>query len=256
MHKCLRKRVYQNCGHLKRHLLPSFAQCYGSHALPRPECSMNSIEPLDANKTAFIELLLESEVLCFGDFITKAGFKTPYFLNFGKFSTGSALAGLGRAYAEKIIRWDIEFDMLFGAAYKGIPIATVTATALAEQYGRSVPVGFDRKEAKDHGEGGDGLGAPLAGRVLLLDDVISAGTTAREMLDRTHRFGATFAGMLIGVDRQDRLIRPGTTSLEAISSEIQVPIMSLVTRSDIQAFLELDPKWHTQAARLKASEIQ
>lgn len=217
---------------------------------------MNPSETLDANKTSFIELLLDSEVLCFGDFITKAGFKTPYFLNFGKFSTGSALAGLGKAFADKIVRWGIEFDMLFGAAYKGIPIATVTAAALAEHHGRSVSVGFNRKEAKDHGEGGDGLGAPLSGRVLLLDDVISAGTTAIEMRERTRHFGATFAGMLIGVDRQDRLVESGATSLEAVNQQIQVPIESLVTRADIQAFLESDPKWRTQAARLKAAEIQ
>ena len=217
---------------------------------------MNPSETLDANKTSFIELLLDSEVLCFGDFITKAGFKTPYFLNFGKFSTGSALAGLGKAFADKIVRWGIEFDMLFGAAYKGIPIATVTAAALAEHHGRSVSVGFNRKEAKDHGEGGDGLGASLSGRVLLLDDVISAGTTAIEMRERTRHFGATFAGMLIGVDRQDRLVESGATSLEAVNQQIQVPIESLVTRADIQAFLESDPKWRTQAARLKAAEIQ
>lgn len=217
---------------------------------------MKSNLSLDPDIAAFVRLLLESNVLLFGDFITKAGRKTPYFLNFGNFSTGAALAQLGKAYADKLMEWGIEFDMLFGAAYKGIPIATATATALAEHHDRSVSVGFNRKEAKGHGEGGDGLGAPLSGRVLLLDDVTAAGTTALEMRERTHRFGTTFVGMLIGVDRQDRDAESGKTSLETISQRIQVPIQSIVTRADIQAFLESRPEWSEQADRLRAAEVR
>ena len=216
---------------------------------------LDSEGTLDPDKAAFISLLLESNVLLFGDFVTKAGRKTPYFLNFGNISTGGALAQLGKAYAEKIMDWGIEFDMLFGAAYKGIPIATATAAALAEHHGRSVSVGFNRKESKDHGEGGDGLGAPLAGRVLLLDDVTSAGTTAFEMIERTRRFRATFVAMLVGVDRQDPVADSGETALEAISRRIQVPIKSLVTRSDIQAFLESRSEWSDQAAKLRTAEV-
>lgn len=210
--------------------------------------------PLHPDQHSFIELLLESRVLVFGEFVTKAGRNTPYFLNFGEISTGDALARLGKAYAHKIVHWGIEFDMLFGAAYKGIPIATATATALSEHYGRSVSVGFNRKESKDHGEGGDGLGAPLAGRVLLLDDVTSAGTTAVEMRERTRRFGAGFAGMLIGVDRQDRAPGSNETSLQAVSRRIEVPIESIVTRADIQAYLDADPNWREQAERLRTAE--
>lgn len=216
---------------------------------------MKSKHPLAPDKAAFVALLLESNVLLFGDFVTKAGRKTPYFLNFGNLSTGGALARLGKAYADKIMAWGIEFDMLFGAAYKGIPIATATAAALAEHHGRSVAVGFNRKEAKHHGEGGDGLGAPLAGRVLLLDDVTSAGTTALEMLERTRRCEATFAGMLVGVDRQDSVADTGETALEVISRRIQVPIESLITRSDIQVFLESHREWSEQAAKLRNAEV-
>ncbi len=211
---------------------------------------------LAPHKASFIQLLLESKVLLFGEFVTKAGRKTPYFLNFGKFDTGSALAALGRAYADEIVRWGIGFDMLFGAAYKGIPIATATATALAEHHGRSLKVGFNRKEFKAHGEGGDGLAAPLAGRVLFIDDVTSAGTTALEMRERTARLDARFAGMLIGVDRQDPHGDTGQTSLEIISRQIEAPIRSLVTRADIQAFLESDSGWHEQAARLRGATVE
>ncbi len=216
---------------------------------------MKSNQTLDPDKAAFVNLLLESNVLLFGDFVTKAGRKTPYFLNFGNLSTGAALARLGKAYADTLMAWDIEFDMLFGAAYKGIPIVTATATALAEHHGRSVSVGFNRKEAKNHGEGGDGLGAPLSGRVLLLDDVTAAGTTALEMRERARRFNATFVGMLIGVDRQDPDVASGKSALEAISQRIQVPIKSIVTRSDIQAFLESRPEWSEQAGLLKNAEV-
>ena len=209
---------------------------------------------LTPEKRAFIELLLDADVLLFGDFVTKAGLRTPYFLNFGNIATGSALLRLGRAYAARIEDWGIDFDMLFGAAYKGIPIATATAVAFAEHHSRTVQVGFNRKETKGHGEGGDGLGAPLAGRVLLLDDVTSAGTTALEMIERAERHGAEFAGMLVGVDRQDEGPSPGMTSLQAVSERIDVPISSIVTKADIQAFLEGDAKWSEWADKLRQTQ--
>ncbi len=206
---------------------------------------------LRAETSAFIELLLESRVLLIGDFVTKAGRRTPYFLNFGNLATGKALAELGRAYATRIQDWGIEFDMLFGAAYKGIPIATATAFALSEMSDTPIKVGFNRKETKDHGEGGDGLGAPLAGRVLLLDDVTSAGTTAREMQARMNGSNAEFVGMLVGVDRQDPSEIAGQTCLEAVSKEIGVPVKSIATKSDIQTFVSSNAKWAEFAAALK-----
>jgi len=205
------------------------------------------------DQSAFVELLLESNALMFGNFVTKAGLKTPYFLNFGNLATGKAIAELGKMYAKRIQAWGIEFDMLFGAAYKGIPIATATAAAFSEAFATDVKVGFNRKEAKDHGEGGDGLGAPLVGRVLLLDDVISAGTTAKEMQARVTRFGAEFVGVLVGVDRQDPSGRAARTCLETVSEEIGVPIKSIVTKADIQAFMNSKPKWAKFAEALKQS---
>lgn len=131
-------------------------------------------------QSAFVELALRREVLRFGRFTLKSGRESPYFFNTGLFNTGAALAQLGRAYAQAVVDWGIGFDMLFGPAYKGIPLVAATAVALAEQHERDVPFAFNRKEAKDHGEGGRVVGAPLSGRVLVLDDVISAGTSVRE----------------------------------------------------------------------------
>ncbi|MGH8398373.1 MAG: orotate phosphoribosyltransferase, partial [Gammaproteobacteria bacterium] len=152
----------------------------------------------------FLEFALEHEVLRFGEFTLKSGRASPYFFNAGLFNSGAALAKLGRLYAHAVVESGIGFDMLFGPAYKGIPLVSVTAAALAEHHGRDLPWCFNRKEAKDHGEGGLLVGAPLAGRVLIIDDVITAGTAVRESLNIIRQAGATPTGLIIALDRQER----------------------------------------------------
>ena len=142
-------------------------------------------------KSDFIDLCLRLGVLKFGHFKLKSGRESPYFFNAGLFNTGEAIAAVGRAYAEAVASCDVAFDMLFGPAYKGIPLATVTAAALAERHARSLPFAFNRKEAKDHGEGGSIVGSPLKGRVLIIDDVITAGTAIRESIEIIRAAGAT-----------------------------------------------------------------
>src|SRR6185312_14997467 len=152
----------------------------------------------------FLDLALARNVLRFGEFTLKSGRISPYFFNAGLFDSGAALATLGRAYADAAVHAGLRFDMLFGPAYKGIVLAAVTATALAERHGRDVPFAYNRKEAKDHGEGGTLVGAPLRGRVLIVDDVITAGTAIRESLELIRASGATPAGVLIALDREER----------------------------------------------------
>ena len=166
---------------------------------------------LDYQK-AFIEFALDRGVLKFGEFTLKSGRKSPYFFNAGLFNMGADLAALGRFYAAAMMAAEVEVDLLFGPAYKGIPIATAMAVALADQHQRNLPYCFNRKEAKDHGEGGNLVGAPLKGRVLLVDDVITAGTAIRESKAIIDANGATLAGVLVALDRQER----GQGSLSAI----------------------------------------
>jgi orotate phosphoribosyltransferase len=155
-------------------------------------------------KTQFIDNAIESGALKFGEFILKSRRKSPYFFNAGEFCTGKSLAELGRCYAAAIVDSGIQFDVLFGPAYKGIPLATATVVALADGYGLDVPYCFNRKEAKDHGEGGVLVGAPLKGRVLIIDDVITAGTAIREVMAVIQNAGAKPAGVVIGLDRKER----------------------------------------------------
>src|ERR1700732_3444071 len=152
----------------------------------------------------FIDLALSRDALRFGNFKLKSGRESPYFFNAGLFSDGASAAVLGRCYAAAIARSGVEFDMVFGPAYKGIPLATALVIALSEHHDRSVPYAFNRKEAKDHGEGGTIVGSPLRGRVLIVDDVITAGTAIRESIDIIRAAGATPAGVLIALDRQER----------------------------------------------------
>lgn len=152
----------------------------------------------------FLEFALARQVLRFGEFTLKSGRKSPYFFNAGLFSSGAALAAIGRSYAQAVVDSGIKFDMLFGPAYKGIPLATVAAAALSEHQGIDVPYCFNRKEAKDHGEGGNLVGAPLKGRVLIVDDVITAGTAVREAVSIIRAGGATPVGLVIALDRQER----------------------------------------------------
>jgi orotate phosphoribosyltransferase len=184
----------------------------------------------------FIDFALRVGVLRFGEFTLKSGRLSPYFFNAGLFNTGAALARLGRYYAQAIVDAQIEFDVLYGPAYKGIPLAAVTAAALSDSHGRDVGYAFNRKEAKDHGEGGVIVGHPLAGRVLIIDDVISAGTSVRESVEIIRALGATPAGVVIALDRQER----GQTALSAVQ-EVQaaygMPVAAIVRLDDLVAFL-------------------
>jgi orotate phosphoribosyltransferase len=185
----------------------------------------------------FIEFALARQVLRFGEFKTKAGRLSPYFFNAGLFNDGEALRQVGQFYAKAIVTAAIEFDLLFGPAYKGIPLVTTTAVALAENR-RNVPICFNRKEAKDHGEGGMTVGAPLAGhRALIVDDVISAGTSVRESVDLIRRGGAIPCGVVIALDRMER----GTGVLSATQEVQQIfhlPVISIATLDDLVAYLE------------------
>lgn len=195
-----------------------------------------------AYKTEFIELALEIGVLKFGQFKLKSGRISPYFFNSGLFNTGYAVAKLGRYYAAAAKQSGIECDVLFGPAYKGIPLVALTAAALAEHQGVDLPFCYNRKEAKDHGEGGFIVGAPLAGRVLIVDDVITAGTAIRESVEIIHRAGAQPTGVLIALDRQEK----GTGELSAVQEVEQgfgVKVASIVNLDDLVEHLESNPEY-------------
>lgn len=190
-----------------------------------------------AYQKEFIEFALELDVLKFGQFTLKSGRVSPYFFNAGGFNTGYAAAKLGRFYAAAVAGSGIEFDMLFGPAYKGIPLAALTAAALAEHYGVDVPYAYNRKEAKSHGEGGNIIGGPLAGRVLIVDDVITAGTAVRDAYRLITGTGADIAGLVISLDRQER----GQGSMSAVQelrSSLGIPVASIVRLDDLIEVLE------------------
>lgn len=186
-------------------------------------------------KDAFLDLAIERRVLLFGEFKTKAGRLSPYFFNAGLFNDGESLKRLGEFYAKAIVDSGIVFDGLFGPAYKGIPLAASVAIALAGQ-GRNVPFSFNRKEAKEHGEGGSIVGAPLAGRILIVDDVISAGTSVRESVQLIRAAGAEPCGVAIALDRQER----GTGERSAVQEVIEdyrLPVISIVGLDDLVRYL-------------------
>jgi orotate phosphoribosyltransferase len=189
----------------------------------------------------FIEFALSRQVLKFGEFTLKSGRTSPYFFNAGLFNTGRDLALLGRFYAAALMDSGIEFDLLFGPAYKGIPIATTTAVALAEHHERDVPYCFNRKEAKDHGEGGNLVGSALEGRVMLVDDVITAGTAIRESMEIIAANDATLAGVLISLDRQERG-RGEISAIQEVENDYQCQVISIITLKDLIAYLEEKPE--------------
>lgn len=185
----------------------------------------------------FIQLAIKHQALCFGEFTLKSGRTSPYFFNAGKFQTGTALADLGRYYAAAITAAGVPFDIVFGPAYKGIPLAATTAIALADHHQRDLPYCYNRKEAKDHGEGGTLVGAPLQGKVLIVDDVITAGTAVREVMQIIDAAGAQAAAVLIGLNRQER----GQGQLSAIQEVEQnfgVPVVSIINLNHIIDYLE------------------
>jgi orotate phosphoribosyltransferase len=183
---------------------------------------------------------LELGVLRFGEFTLKSGRVSPYFFNAGLFNSGYAAAKLGRCYASAVAALDIEFDMLFGPAYKGIPLVVLTAANLVEHHDEDYPFAFNRKERKDHGEGGAIIGAPIAGRVLILDDVITAGTAIREILDLIRAAGATPAGVLVALDREEVGPKTRVSAVKQLESELNVPIRSIVSLTDLIDHLEED----------------
>ncbi|MCS4503020.1 Orotate phosphoribosyltransferase [wastewater metagenome] len=188
----------------------------------------------------FLEFAHEREVLRFGRFTLKSGRESPYFFNAGLFNTGGALARLGRYYARAIVEAGVDFDVLFGPAYKGIPLAAATAVALAEHHGRDLPYAFNRKEAKDHGEGGNIVGAPLRGRVLVIDDVITAGTSVAESVALIEEAGATLAGVVIALDRQERGEGERSAAQE-VAAHHGAPVHAIADLDTLVAYLETQP---------------
>ncbi len=184
----------------------------------------------------FIELGIARKALCFGEFTLKSGRVSPYFFNAGLFNTGAALAKLGKCYAHAIIESGVEFDVLFGPAYKGIPLAAVTAAALAEHFDQDVPFAYNRKEAKTHGEGGTIVGAELTGKVLIIDDVITAGTAVREVMGIIADNQAEPAGVVIGLNRQERG-QGKLSAIQEVEQQYKVPVISIVNLEQIVAYL-------------------
>lgn len=203
----------------------------------------------------FIRFAIDRGVLRFGEFTLKSGRTSPYFFNAGLFNSGSALAQLGRCYAAAIVDSKIPFDVLFGPAYKGIPLAAATAVSLAEQHQLDVPWCFNRKEAKDHGEGGSLVGAPLAGDVLIIDDVITAGTAIREVMQIIEGQQAKAAGVLIALNREER----GNGELSAIQEverDFGIPVVSIVSLTQVLEFLADDPQLKQHLPAVEAYRAQ
>ncbi|MBA2817731.1 orotate phosphoribosyltransferase [Candidatus Pantoea persica] len=199
----------------------------------------------------FIEFALNKKVLKFGEFTLKSSRKSPYFFNAGLFNSGRDLALLGRFYAQALVDSGVDFDLLFGPAYKGIPIATTTAVALADHHDRDVPYCFNRKEAKDHGEGGLLVGSPLAGRVMLVDDVITAGTAIRESIDIINAHHAKLAGVLISLDRQERG-RDDISAIQEVERDYKCHVTAIITLKKLISYLEEKPEMADHLAKVRA----
>ncbi|WP_426116677.1 orotate phosphoribosyltransferase [Pseudomonas sp. DSP3-2-2] len=210
---------------------------------------------MQAYQRDFIRFAIDRGVLRFGEFTLKSGRTSPYFFNAGLFNSGSALAQLGRFYAAAVVESGISFDVLFGPAYKGIPLAAATAVALAEHHGMDLPWCFNRKEAKAHGEGGSLVGAPLTGNVLIIDDVITAGTAIREVMQIIKGQDATAAGVLIALNRQER----GNGELSAIQEverDFDIPVVSIVSLNQVLQFLADDPQLKQHLPAVEAYRAQ
>jgi len=198
----------------------------------------------------FITFALEAEVLKFGEFTLKSGRQSPYFFNAGLFNSGTKLLQLGGFYAAALKQSGIDYDMLFGPAYKGIPLVATTAIALADQHQRDVPFAFDRKETKDHGEGGLIVGAPLTGRVVVVDDVISSGLSMRHSAELIAQAGAQLAALCIALDRQE-VGQHGQSAVKEIEQYFGVPVISIVNLQQLCAYLDSKPKFATELKNLE-----
>lgn len=194
---------------------------------------------MQAYQSEFIKLARRYDVLKFGEFTLKSGRVSPYFFNAGAFSSGRALASLGRCYAQRIVDSGVQFDVLLGPAYKGIPLAAVTAVALADHHDMDVPFAYNRKEVKSHGEGGVLVGAPLRGRVLVIDDVITAGTAVREVIAMIAGAGAELAGVAVGLNRQERG-EGKQSAIQELEQDYGIPVLSIIDMEHIITFLQME----------------
>lgn len=198
----------------------------------------------------FIQLAIKHQALCFGEFTLKSGRISPYFFNAGRFQTGSALAELGRFYAAAIKAAKVDFDVVFGPAYKGIPLAATTAIALADHFQQDLPYCYNRKEAKDHGEGGTLVGAPLQGQVLIVDDVITAGTAVREVMTIIKTAGAEPAAVLIGLNRQERG-QGALSAIQEVEQTFNIPVISIIKLNHIIDYLETQTDQQEMVMRIR-----
>jgi len=203
----------------------------------------------------FIEFAIEKQVLKFGEFTLKSGRVSPYFFNAGLFNTGRDLARLGRFYAAALQDSGIQYDLLFGPAYKGIPIATTTAVALSNDHDLDIPYCFNRKEAKTHGEGGSLVGSELSGKVMLVDDVITAGTAIRESMDIIQAHQAQLAGVLIALDRQEKG-KAELSAIQEVERDYDATVISIVQLADVVTYLETLPEMQQHLASVQAYREQ
>ena len=203
------------------------------------------------NPTDFVKFALDNEALLFGEFTLKSGRLSPYFFNAGKFNSGAAFNRLGAFYAETLTASEIQFDMLFGPAYKGIPLATTTAVALDRDHQCSVGVAFNRKEAKTHGEAGKLIGAPLTGRVVIIDDVITAGTAIRESMAMIEEAGATPAAVLVALDRQEKGPE-GKSAIQEIEHAYNIPVLAIARLQHLLEFAKSSADLSGQLEQLTA----
>lgn len=212
-------------------------------------------DALKSHQRDFIRLALDKNVLKFGEFTLKSGRVSPYFFNAGLFNDGESLAKLGQFYAQALVDSGVEFDVLFGPAYKGIPIGTATAVALASGHARPTPFAFNRKEAKDHGEGGTLVGAPLSGKVMIIDDVITAGTAIREVIDLIGQNEAQAGGVIVALDRQERG-QGELSAIQELEKEHEMPVISIVNLAQVLTYIQDDPELASYAEKVAAYRDQ
>ena len=206
-------------------------------------------------QTQFIDFLIDNNALQFGKFKLKSGRISPYFFNLGVFNTGKALARLGEFYAETLLNSRMHYDFLLGPAYKGIPLVAATTVILSQKYNKNIPYCFNRKEKKDHGDGGEFVGCALQGKVVMLDDVITAGTTVRETVALLENTEANLSGIIIAFDRQER----GENTLSGVQEAVkkfQIPVQSIVTLTDVMQYLEPQKKYTAQLEAIREYQKQ